>query len=99
MFRVALWAAPLLDNPRGPLEIAVQPKVAQIKSVNILLWQHWLDIGQQGGWGGKGGGLVLPKMGFDFFLCGCTTISSGPSGLQSKSAVRRATFNTIVLVR
>ena len=53
VFIAALLAASLLENPRGSLEVAVRPKVAQMKSVNIRLWQHSLDRTQEErrGWG------------------------------------------------
>ena len=62
VFIAALLAASLLENPRGSLEVAVRPKVAQMKSVNIRLWQHSLDIGHRRRSGGVG--ISVAKDGF-----------------------------------
>ena len=40
-YSAALWAAPFLERPGGPLDVAVWPEAAQKEYVKIWLWQLW----------------------------------------------------------
>ena len=40
-FSAALWAAPMLDRPEGPLGIVVQLEAPQKESIKIQVWQHY----------------------------------------------------------